>query len=104
MERIRCTCAPRDWAPDQYWKRQECNGCRRWWNLHSDLHDELGLKPWQWPAFVNPVADTNYWPEGSYMWEHWVPNEEGRAMWRLLEAASRENSRTRKGPRHDRAQ
>ena len=90
MEAIVCTCAPRNWAQDQYWKHEECDGCKRWWELHRDLHPELGLKPWQWPAFVNPVDDVNWWPEGSHMWGQWVPKEEGRAQWRLLKAASRE--------------
>ena len=88
MEAIVCTCLPRDW--NEYWKHEECAGCKRWWELHSDLHDELELKPWQWPAYRNPADDTNWWPVGSPMWERWVPDEEGRAQWRLLEAASRE--------------
>jgi hypothetical protein len=30
---------------------QECDACREWWNQHNELHDELKLRPWQWPAY-----------------------------------------------------
>jgi hypothetical protein len=44
MSRLRCTCAPP--SPT----RTECPGCERWWDLHSELDDELNCEPWQWPC------------------------------------------------------
>ena len=26
----------------------ECAPCRTWYDLHNKLHEELGLKPWEW--------------------------------------------------------
>jgi hypothetical protein len=26
----------------------ECAACRTWYDLHNKLHEELGLKPWEW--------------------------------------------------------
>ena len=40
MEAISCTCAPRD-SDGKYWKHEQCAGCKRWWELHGRLHDEL---------------------------------------------------------------
>jgi hypothetical protein len=34
----------------------DCPSCRRWWDLHSELHDELRLTPAQWPAIVHPLS------------------------------------------------
>jgi hypothetical protein len=41
-----CTCAPADTI-------RECPACKEWWRHHSTLHDELRLRPWQWPAYSN---------------------------------------------------
>lgn len=38
--------------------RAETEGTSRWWELQGDLHEELGLKPWEWPAVVHPGAET----------------------------------------------
>src|SRR5262245_39980954 len=38
----RCTC------DDDH---RECRACEEWWQQQSILHDELRLKPWQWPAY-----------------------------------------------------
>jgi hypothetical protein len=45
-----CTCV---WGPN-YWNRIECASCERWWDLHSDLHAELKLKPWEWSVIAHP--------------------------------------------------
>ena len=45
MGRLRCTC-PSPKPPTQ----SPCPGCTRWYDLHGDLHSELGCKPWQWPC------------------------------------------------------
>jgi hypothetical protein len=44
MGRLRCTCAP---PPPE---RASCPGCQRWYDLHAELHAELGCKPWEWPC------------------------------------------------------
>jgi hypothetical protein len=31
-----------------------------WWAAHAVLHAELGLKPWQWPAFEYPDEPCPY--------------------------------------------
>jgi hypothetical protein len=58
----------------------------QWWELHNQLHDELGLKPWEWPAVENPGSACVY-PKGSQAAKDWQPNERGRELWQQLEAA-----------------
>jgi hypothetical protein len=53
MSKLRCTCAP---PPLEYWKHKMCAGCEAWWNLHSELDDELGCEPWQWPCVARQSA------------------------------------------------
>ena len=36
MCKLRCSCEPYP-NPKQWWGREECSGCRRWWNLHNEL-------------------------------------------------------------------
>jgi hypothetical protein len=31
-------------------KYGECPACAQWWQLQRKLHDELKLKPWEYPA------------------------------------------------------
>jgi hypothetical protein len=47
MCRVRCVCPPREYG-DRYVPL--CANCERWYDLHNELHLELKLKPWQWPA------------------------------------------------------
>jgi hypothetical protein len=42
-----------------------------WWAAHSILHKELGLPPWEWPAFEIPGAECPY-PAGSHPAQHWA--------------------------------
>src|SRR3954470_6284501 len=88
MEALRtaCTCEPRDWA-GEHWKHRCCATCDEWWRVHSVLHNELGLRPWEWPAVEHPDAASPY-PAGSYASEHWKPDERGRALYRELDAAA----------------
>jgi hypothetical protein len=44
MGRLRCTC-PSPKPPT----REPCSGCRRWYDLHGELDEELRLPPWYWP-------------------------------------------------------
>jgi len=89
-----CTCPPIDWA-GKYWVRHECPACERWWQVHSQLHDALGAKPWHWPCIENPDTGNPYpsWTAGH---RRWKPNLRGQAMWRALANASREAKRTRR--------
>jgi hypothetical protein len=66
----RCKC---DRSPDCHGCR--CAGCKKWWGLHDELHRELGLKPWQWPAIVPPT----YYPDGTAMVPR-VPSERMAVM------------------------
>jgi len=45
MGRLRCTC-----PPPRPLAGGPCPGCAAWFDLHAELHDELKLKPWQWPC------------------------------------------------------
>jgi hypothetical protein len=92
MERVECTCAPRDWA-GEYWKHTLCAGCDEWWRLHSELDKELGCRPWQWPCVEPPDAENPY-PEGSYAAARWQPNLEAQERWRLLKEAAARRSRS----------
>jgi hypothetical protein len=75
MRRCKCVCSERDMGG-------ECAGCRRWWELHDQLHAALKLKPWDWPATQNPRSN-------------WVIPE-AQERWRKLDAASREARRARR--------
>jgi hypothetical protein len=86
MKTLKCTCRPIDWE-GKYWDRDECPGCKRWWNLHSRLAQLLpGIRPWHWPVIQSPHAECPY-PEGSQAAAAWKPNEEAQARWRVLDAA-----------------
>ena len=85
MEAISCTCAPRDWD-GIYWVYEQCAGCKRWWELHGRLHDELRCRPWEWPCIQSPEAECPY-PAGSPAAQSWQPNEKAQQMWQALAAA-----------------
>src|SRR5262245_43608054 len=86
MKTLKCTCRPIDWE-GKYWERDECPGCKRWWNLHSRLAQLLpGIRPWHWPVIQSPDAKCPY-PEGSPAAAAWQPNEEAQARWRVLNSA-----------------
>ena len=62
----------------------ECAACRTWYDLHNKLHEELGLKPWQWLCLPR-----NPYPPGSPMSRKWRPHpdSEQQALWQLLDEA-----------------
>jgi hypothetical protein len=64
MEALECTCPPRDWE-GEYWKHEQCQGCDKWFDLHSRLHDEVGAQLWEWPCIRNR-DDPNPYPENCY--------------------------------------
>jgi hypothetical protein len=72
-----CTCEPIDWGGD-YTSREPCEACEQWWDKHSRLHRLLGLRPWQWPAYIDP-RDPNPYPEESAAAEHWRTKHEQAA-------------------------
>ena len=41
MGKLRCTCNGHS---------SSCEACDEWWRLHDELHDELCLKPHEWPC------------------------------------------------------
>ncbi|MGE5242294.1 MAG: hypothetical protein ACM3NI_11660 [Bacteroidota bacterium] len=95
MQRLEdaCTCPPRNWDRDQYWKFEPCSACNEWWDHHSILHHELALKPWQWPCVEHPDAASPY-PAGSYADQHWQPDLEAQQLYKALEAALEKVSAT----------
>jgi hypothetical protein len=101
MQRCKCTCKPRDWK-GEYWKHEECPGCRQWWKLHNRLWDELKCKPWQWPCIEHPESK-NPWPEGSAAAGAWVPDEQARELWRMLDEDARAQERQRRRERRARS-
>ena len=97
MERVECTCLPRDWQ-GEYWKHVQCEGCVKWWQLHSKLHDELRLPPHYWPAYEPdlPDAELNPFPEGCPAWRDWRSDKRGQATtYRALRAAAAAPRRAR---------
>jgi hypothetical protein len=78
MRRCCCTCLDADGPAD-------CPGCKRYWRLHSDLVDELGTMPWQWPCVQDPNTQPSH--------IGWKPNLEAQERWRMLAKASREARR-----------
>ena len=59
MGRLRCTCP----SPKPV-TQGPCSGCARWYDLHDDLHRELGCQPWEWPCVARRSpkrAGSTYW-------------------------------------------
>jgi hypothetical protein len=96
MQRINCVCPPIDWG-GEFWKRRECVGCQRWWELHSQLHDALNLKPWNWPVYQHP--DSNPYPSWHAQHGKWAIAE-AQERWRALDAASRWQRRKKRVSQH----
>ena len=46
----------------------ECAACERWWAANNALHDELKLKPWEYP-----VVEDNPFPPGTPAFREWRP-------------------------------
>jgi hypothetical protein len=65
------------------------NGSDAWWALHAELHDALGLRPWQWPAIEHPKSKCVYPPStgGAAWYPHAV------ALWQELEAKAKHSTR-----------
>jgi hypothetical protein len=69
----------------------ECAACERWWTAHNELHDELRLDPWLWPA-----VPRNPYPVGSPGAREWRPDADAKALWDRLKAAHRAATATRR--------
>jgi hypothetical protein len=67
-----CTCKPIDY--DGPVRERQCDACLEWWRLHSILHGELRLRPWQWPAIEDPESP-NPFPAGSPAAASWSRDE-----------------------------
>jgi hypothetical protein len=70
--------------------RQLPYGGERWWEVHSELHDELHAKPWQWPCVASPHERGPY-PEGCHAARQWererAENPEPVRLWLELQRA-----------------
>jgi hypothetical protein len=75
---------------------EECKSCTQWRALHSELHKELGLPPWRWPAVChNPHPPTS--PDGvAWLREIADSDSEPDALHRSLRAASKATARARR--------
>jgi hypothetical protein len=74
-----------------------CAACDAWWEAHSQLHDELGLKPWQWPAFEYPDEANPYaaFSNAARDWTHRrAARPEAFALFRELRAAAAAAAKT----------
>jgi hypothetical protein len=86
MQRVECTCEPRNWA--RYWEHERCDGCEERSRLRCAIHAELRLKPYE--RAVQDPDMPNPWPAGSHRHAGWAPDPDAVARWRALKAASRE--------------
>src|SRR5262249_7765401 len=64
MARCACTCA----SADDWIRNEECDGCRRWWELQQHLWAELRLRLWQWPA-ISRNGGAGYYAEAVAVWQ-----------------------------------
>ena len=64
----------------------ECPACRTWYDLHNQLHIELGLMSWEWLCLPR-----NPYPPGTSVSRNWRPGEQ-QALWQLLDEARRRRS------------
>jgi hypothetical protein len=69
MRVLGCACGERDWS--RYWEFRECTACKKWWELHSQLHDQLHSRPWEWPCISAP-DEPNPYPPGCYAAQRWA--------------------------------
>jgi hypothetical protein len=60
--------------------RMECTVCQDWSAAHAELHEVLGLRPWQWPCLpFNPF------PPNSPKSQDWRPSKSEWELWHVLE-------------------
>jgi hypothetical protein len=91
MAVLSCTCAPHD-RGGTYGRHEMCAGCKTWWDLHRQLHEELGCRPWEWPCIRPPETECTY-PSDSPADQTWRPEEQAQRLWRILEQAAHEARR-----------
>jgi hypothetical protein len=65
-----------------------CTACKQWWVEHRNLHRELGLTPWQYPAVEAPGTPCPF-PPDSPAARDWQPDYEAEARWGQLFQAAR---------------
>jgi hypothetical protein len=52
MRKLKCTCGPYP-DPTKWWGRQQCRGCRAWWDLHNELAHLVPHRAWEWPLVAS---------------------------------------------------
>jgi hypothetical protein len=80
----RCTCSAE--ARRDY--RDDCPGCRRWWELHPLLRRALNEKMWNFPTISREAPDRR---------RRYEPDSE-EARWLMLEAASNARREAQRAP------
>ena len=66
----------------------DCPACRKWFDLHAELHTELRLRPWQWPCLPR-----NPYPPGSPEADNWRPGEEQQELWGVARRGTTDGKR-----------
>jgi hypothetical protein len=90
MRRLKCSCGP--YPPGKGSHREECDGCTRWWALHSALDQALGpTTPWLWPHVACPTK----YPDCDGILRPHAPRDHQVETARRLREAARE-MRTRR--------
>lgn len=97
MKCCRCTCPPIDWE-GKYWGRQQCPGCKRWWQLQNQLCDEVRAPIWQYPCIEDPRTQNPY-PRNTAAHKSWQPCLEAQALWKTLAQASYEAKKAERAAR-----
>jgi hypothetical protein len=65
-----------------------CAPCRAWLDAHDELHQELGLRPWEYPCL--PVCP---FPPGSVKAKGWERSGPELELWQRLEIERRRVAR-----------
>ena len=91
MRKLRCSCGPYP-NPKQWWGREECSGCRRWWDLHNELAHHIPHRPWEWPLAA-PITKYPVYDHGLKRYTTEIRRPPARERERALERALREATR-----------
>jgi len=75
-------------AADCTCQDHSCTACRQSWVEHRNLHRELELPPWCYPAVERPGTPCPF-PPSSSMAKTWEPDVEAQARWGRLFQATR---------------
>jgi hypothetical protein len=81
-QRTVLNCINHDHGSGSGYCSSDCAACKSWYDAMGELHDELALKPWQWPVYAS-----NPYPPGSSRALSWCMDLESAALWQLLNQA-----------------